>query len=53
MSTLTLQIMLCTVCAGPRAFEQPPCADAHDDCPELVCVTCGSAVIGAWEDPRA
>jgi hypothetical protein len=48
MSTLTLQVLLCTVCDELRDFEQPPCADSHDDCPELVCVTCGSAVIGPW-----
>lgn len=49
MSTLILPVLLCSVCDGPRAFEQPPCADFHDDCPELVCVACGAAVIGDWE----
>lgn len=50
MSTLMLQVLWCTVCEGTRAFEQPPCADSHEDCPELVCVMCGSAVIGSWEE---
>jgi len=48
MSTLMLEVLECTVCEEPRAFEQPPCSDAHDDCPELVCVSCGCAVIGPW-----
>lgn len=49
MSTLMLPVLLCTVCDGLRAFEQPPCAESHDDCPELVCVSCGCAVIGSWQ----
>jgi hypothetical protein len=48
MSTLMLQILFCSVCDGLRDFEQPPCDECHEDCPELVCVTCGSAVIGPW-----
>jgi hypothetical protein len=52
MSTLMLPMLFCTVCERPRAFEQPPCVDSHDDCPELVCVTCGCAVIGTWAQFR-
>jgi len=48
MSTLMLDVLECAVCEELRPFEQPPCADSHDDCPELVCVTCGAAVIGPW-----
>ncbi|MGH8963475.1 MAG: hypothetical protein ACRDWT_20165 [Jatrophihabitantaceae bacterium] len=36
----------CPGCNGPRAFEQPPCADGHGaDCPERVCVRCGAAIL--------
>jgi hypothetical protein len=24
-------------------FEVPPCADGHEECPELVCTRCGLA----------
>lgn len=45
MATGTLRF--CTTCAGVRGFECPPCADDHgDDCPELTCVACGTAVFG-------
>jgi hypothetical protein len=26
-------------------FEVPPCEDGHDDCPELICTGCGTAVV--------
>lgn len=36
----------CPSCAGPRAFEQPPCPDGHGaECPELTCTECGFALI--------
>jgi len=53
MSTLMLDVLECTVCEDLRAFERPPCDDAHEDCPELVCVDCGAAVIGLWLQPPA
>ena len=31
----------CVICDGDMLFEVPPCADGHDDCPELVCTRCG------------
>ena len=33
----------CVICNGDMLFEVPPCADGHDDCPELVCTRCGAA----------
>ena len=33
----------CVICDGDMLFEVPPCADNHDDCPELVCTRCGAA----------
>ena len=42
-----LQEMYCARCRAETAFEQPPCVDGHDeDCPEWVCVLCGSALVG-------
>jgi hypothetical protein len=35
----------CAACEGEMVFEVPPCADGHDDCPELVCTGCGAAEI--------
>jgi hypothetical protein len=47
----------CAVCGDEMLFEQPPCADGHDDCPEWVCVACGTAIFGgvapAASDPAA
>jgi hypothetical protein len=37
--------LFCDGCGDERAFEQPPCADGHDVCPEWVCVACGAAVL--------
>lgn len=44
---MSVELMLdCSVCGQPRLFECPPCTDGHgDDCPELVCVECGWALI--------
>lgn len=36
----------CVACATDQAFEQPPCPDGHGaDCPEWLCLDCGSAVV--------
>ena len=36
----------CSTCATEAAFEQPDCSDGHGaDCPELVCVLCGDALV--------
>jgi hypothetical protein len=37
----------CVICDGDMLFEVPPCADDHDDCPELVCTRCGMAEVVA------
>jgi hypothetical protein len=34
----------CPTCREEREFEQPPCVDGHDDCPERACVVCGYAL---------
>jgi len=33
----------CAICDKDMLFEVPPCADGHDDCPELLCTRCGAA----------
>jgi hypothetical protein len=39
----------CPTCGEDTDFEQPPCADGHTedggDCPEWVCVECGTALL--------
>jgi hypothetical protein len=36
----------CSSCGEEREFEAPPCSDDHGyDCPELVCVRCGEALV--------
>lgn len=35
--------MRCVICDRDMMFEVPPCADGHDDCPELLCTRCGAA----------
>jgi len=37
--------MRCANCNGEMLYEVPPCADGHDECPELVCTGCGSAEV--------
>ncbi|MEU7847459.1 hypothetical protein AB0B69_08640 [Micromonospora parva] len=38
--------LYCDVCEGVALFEAPPCVDGHGtDCPELICVDCGAAVV--------
>ena len=40
----TDELRQCSFCGDPRVFSQPDCVDAHDsDCPEWVCVDCGTA----------
>lgn len=36
----------CSTCSSKQLFEQPPCEDGHgDDCLDLACVTCGTALV--------
>jgi hypothetical protein len=39
----------CPPCGEVRDFVQPPCADGHTDdggdCPEWICVDCGTALL--------
>jgi hypothetical protein len=36
----------CPECARIEEFEQPPCVDGHGaDCPEWLCLTCGTALL--------
>jgi hypothetical protein len=44
-TTAVLVVLDCPECARPEMFEQPPCDDGHDPCPELICVTCTTAVV--------
>jgi len=38
-------VMYCAICRTEVLFEMPPCPDGHDDeCPELVCTGCGTAI---------
>jgi hypothetical protein len=38
--------LYCSECADFEVFEQPPCVDGHGaDCPEWLCVICGTAVL--------
>lgn len=34
----------CPSCATVVAFEQPPCPDGHDECPDQACTLCGTAL---------
>jgi hypothetical protein len=38
----------CPGCREERVVEQPPCLDGHVDCPEWVCVECGTAIVFGW-----
>jgi hypothetical protein len=42
---MAVTMRTCSTCGDERPFERPPCVDGHDDCPELICVDCGSAVV--------
>lgn len=51
--------MYCATCQAETLFETPRCDDGHEDeCPELVCTGCGTAVVAgpvtvrAWLRPR-
>ncbi|MGW4470512.1 hypothetical protein ACWENQ_12630 [Nonomuraea sp. NPDC004354] len=37
----------CPSCARERLFEQPPCPDEHEVCPEWACLECGHALLVA------
>ena len=37
--------MTCAICQADMIFELPTTEDGIDDCPELVCTGCGSAII--------
>jgi hypothetical protein len=43
----------CPECADLKQFEQPPCAEGHGaDCPEWMCLSCGTALlIGVPAEP--
>jgi len=37
--------MYCAVCEAEVVFDAPPCPDGHDqECPELLCTGCGTAI---------
>ena len=41
-----MQVRWCGDCRDDRVFEVQPCEDGHgDDCLDLACVDCGSAVV--------
>ncbi|HVM26879.1 MAG TPA: hypothetical protein VM433_04310 [Mycobacteriales bacterium] len=41
-----LAVRWCAGCRAEQMFELPPCEDGHgDDCPDLACVECGSAIV--------
>jgi hypothetical protein len=50
--------MHCETCDGDMVFEGPPPEGDHEDCQELVCSGCGTAVVTApltirvWLRPR-
>ena len=36
----------CPTCGEEREFETPPCLDDHgEECPELACLECGTALL--------
>ena len=50
--TTTVLLRWCSTCRADVDFERPDCLDGHDgDCPELVCVVCGDAVLVGVEQP--
>lgn len=48
--TTSVLVRWCATCRAEAMFEQPECLDGHEgDCPEMVCVQCGEAVlVGVW-----
>ena len=54
MTMRPLVLLDCAMCGQLQAFECPPCAEGHGDCPELACIECGTAVLlGLADDPAA
>ena len=53
MFTAAIIEAYCPECAELETFEQPPCVDGHGaDCPEWLCLTCGTALlIGMGQQP--
>jgi hypothetical protein len=43
----------CPTCREQRPVEQPPCVDAHVDCPEWVCLNCDTVIVVGWLVPDA
>jgi hypothetical protein len=37
----------CPTCRDERPVEQPPCAD-HAECPEWICLECGTGIVVGW-----
>ena len=35
----------CPTCSGEQVFATVPCTDGHEECPERVCVACGTALL--------
>jgi len=45
MLDVQLDYRYCPTCDAEQLFEAPACEDGHGaDCPELACVTCGTAL---------
>ncbi|HYN95264.1 MAG TPA: hypothetical protein VES42_15560 [Pilimelia sp.] len=51
--------MYCAICQAETVFQAPPGLGGHDDdCPELLCDGCGTAIVMApivvwsWSRPR-
>ena len=38
----------CPSCGDLRPVEQPPCPDRHAECPEWVCLDCGTVLVLGW-----
>jgi predicted RNA-binding Zn-ribbon protein involved in translation (DUF1610 family) len=45
--TTSLSIRHCPTCGDDRTMEQPPCAE-HAECPEWICVECGTGIVVGW-----
>ncbi|MQA01511.1 MAG: hypothetical protein GEV07_01865 [Streptosporangiales bacterium] len=41
----------CPSCAAVVAFEQPPCSDGHEECLDLACTLCGTALFAGGQAP--
>ena len=53
MTMRPLVLLDCAECEQVQAFECPPCAEGHGDCPELACIECGTAVLLGRSDDLA